>query len=121
MTAANCERFRHSTAAEPLPGPRPAHRARRSPIQAATCAASSSTVGSRATSTRPSPAPGAADSSRTGTLDEARSGAAVWLATSSTDWSLRQLVDSCSTWASASSRKRRGKRLRVVALAPRQP
>ncbi len=121
MTEGNCERLRHSTAAEAeVRAPRPSSQCCR--IQEATCAASSSAVSRRAACTRPGPAPGLGRSICTATGDFSRSDSEVRLATRRIASSLRQLVDSGSSSARPlSSANSAGKRVSVVALAPRQP
>lgn len=65
--------------------------------------------------------PGRARNGSTGTAESARNGEATRLATSSTSWSLRQLVDRGNTSAGspAAVTKQAGKLPNVVALAPR--
>ena len=121
MTAGNCERLRQSTAAEAsVRAPRPSSQCWR--IHPATCAASSSAVSRRAACTRPGPAPGLGRSICTATGDFSRSGSDVRLATCRIASSLRQLVESGSSSARPEpSANSTGKRVSVVALAPRQP
>ena len=121
ITASNCERLRHSTAAE-TPVGRPCPSSHRRAIQPARWAASVSVVSSRAAHTRPGPASARGASTCTSTLDLARSGPEVMLAARRMALSLRQLVDRGSTCASPElSANSRAKRVNVVALAPRQP